>query len=204
MTREGAHDSLHEVLKMNSKYACDCQVVQEDVPVHPGLKVVRLNDPDRGLSDDEILERNEFIHWYIQQDFALVMMIPGQAENDFFIVDCDPTSSDYSAFNTHDYQRMLRPFNKYGYAMKKIMERIKDLAIMHSVVSSPEAREQVHKRYKSLVEIEFRSRLTDLVNRYRNTSSELTRFSLKQRIGEINRRIIECKKIWEQYAPWDS
>jgi len=30
------------------------------------------------------------------------------------------------------------------------------------------------------------------------------RLELKQKIGEINRRILDCERIWERYAPWDS
>jgi len=172
----------------------------EELPARAGLKVVRLNDPNNGLTEDEIQDRNEFIHWYLQTDFSLIRMIPVQAEKDFFSFDItDPTS----AFNTHDFQRTIEPFDRYGYAMKKIMERVKDLAILHSVVGSDEDRLQIQKRYESLVEIEFRAQLVNLLVRFRLTASQYRTQKIKQRIGEINRRILECKRIWEQYAPWD-
>ena len=178
----------------------DNWIEYEELPVKSGLKVIRTNDPNLGLSDDEIQERNEFISWYLQKDFAILRLLPSPKENDFFIADF--ASTDDSAFNTHDFQNQLRPFNKYGYAMKKIMERVKDIAILHSVISSSEGRKETYQRYEWLVETEFRSRLVDLLIRFRCTTSIEQRSSLKQRMGEINRRIIECKKIWEQYAPW--
>jgi len=98
----------------------------------------------------------------------------------------------------------MRPFNKYGYAMKKIMERAKDLAIRHSVTNSTERRVRIHRKYDSLIEFEFRSRLLALVEQYRNTVGKQRRFILKQRIGGLNRRILDCKRMWERYAPWDS
>ncbi len=172
----------------------------EELPTKSGLKVIRTNDPNYGLSDDEIQARNEFISWYLKSDFAIIRIIPSQYKDDFFIAEF--TASTDSAFNTHDFQDQLKPFNKYGYAMKKILERVKDLAILHSVISSLEGRKETYQRYQWLVETEFRSRLVNLLSRFRYTTSIEQRSSLKQRIGEINRRIIECKKIWEQYAPW--
>jgi len=185
---------------MKSMYQSDSMLVEEELPVNAGLKVVRVNGPNHGMTEDEIQDRNEFIHWYLQTDFSLIRMIPVQAENDFFFWDITDSTS---AFNTHDFQRLLKPFDKFGYAMKKIMERVKDLAILHSVVSLPEDRMQIHRRYESLVDIEFRSRLLPLLTRFRYTASPENRLKIKQRIGEINRRIIECKRIWERHAPWD-
>jgi hypothetical protein len=34
-----------------------------------------------------------------------------------------------SPFNTWDFQRGRKPFDKYGYRIKKVIERVKDLAI---------------------------------------------------------------------------
>jgi hypothetical protein len=89
--------------KKNS-YAVDSWIVDEELPVRANLKVVKRNDPDNGLSEDEIMDRNEFIRCYLLQDLDMLMTIPKQdTEDDFFIHDCDVTDSEYSAFNTHDY-----------------------------------------------------------------------------------------------------
>jgi len=194
---------------MNSTHSVSCTadswICEEELPVRAGLKVIRRNDPNYGLTDDEIQDRNEFIRWYLFKEFELFMMIPKEtAEQDFLIPDCDVSSTEYSAFNTHDFQKTLRPFDKYGYAMQKIMERAKDLAILHSALSTSEGRLRMARRYELLVELEFRNRLMALVARYNKTDDEYIRVSLKRRIGEVNRRILECKKIWEQYAPWDN
>ena len=190
---------------MNISVEVDSWVAEEELPVHAGLKVVRLNNPNYCLTDDEIKERNEFIHWYLMQDFKLLMIIPAKTyEDDFFIGNFTPEDEEYNAFNTVDFQRTLQPFDKYGYAMKKIMERIQDLALLHSVISSQEDRQATYRRYEGIVEIEFRDRLIDLVGRYQTTGAEHIRSSLKQKIAEISRRILEAKKIWEQYAPRDT
>ena len=185
----------------------DSRFVEEELPVAANIKVIRRSDPNYGLSEDEIQDRMEFIRCYILQDFELLMMIPKQTtEVDFFIVDCTADDVEYSAFNTHDFQRQQRPFNKYHYAMKKIMERVKDLAIMHSCISSPEDRQDVYQKYEALVNSEFRKQLLPLTKQYRWWQDEERRYQLKQRIAKLNRRILECKIIWERYAPpenWD-
>ncbi|MBL7205353.1 MAG: hypothetical protein ISS63_13665 [Desulfobacteraceae bacterium] len=131
-------------------------------------------------------------------------MIPRQdPENDFFIENYQE-----SAFNTIDFHR-LHPqsqFNKYAYRIKKIMEQIMDLAIMHSSISSPQGRLNTQKRYEDLVDSEFRARLMTLAERYRKAWTEQRRFELKRKIAAINRTILDCKKTWERYAPpenWD-
>jgi hypothetical protein len=185
----------------------DSRFVEEELPVAANIKVIRRSDPNYGLSEDEIQDRLEFIRCYMLQDFELLMMISKQTtEVDFFIVDCTADDVEYSAFNTHDFQRQQRPFNKYHYAMKKIMERVKDLAIMHSCISSPEDRQDVYQKYEALVNSEFRKQLLPLTKQYRWWQNEEKRYQLKQRIAKLNRRILECKIIWERYAPpenWD-
>lgn len=182
-------------------------IPQEELPVGPNIKVIRKNDPDYGLSEDEIEDRNEFIRCYLLRDFEPLMMIPKQdPESDFFVADCVVSEAEYSAFNTHDFQRSLRPFDKYAYAIKKIMERVKDLAIMHSSISSEEGRKDTQRRYEAVLDLQFRDRLLGLIERYKRTGNDEIRCDLKQKIGELNRRILDCKRIWERYAPpenWD-
>jgi hypothetical protein len=179
------------------------QITEEELPVRANLKVIRRNDPNHGLTEDEIQDRNEFIRCHVLKDLELLLMIPKQdPENDFFIHDFQE-----SAFNTHDFQRKLEPFNKYAYRIKKVMEKVMDLAIMHSAISSKEGRENTLKTYEALVENEFRDRLLTLAGRHKWAKDEEKRSWLKNEIAKLNRRILECKKVWESYAPpenWDS
>jgi len=180
-------------------------IPEEELPVKAGLMVMRTSDPDYGLSEDEIADRNEFIRCHLAREFELLMMIPSptQEEENFFIPDYHASDDAYSAFNTHDFQRTLKPFDKYRYAMKKIMERVEAIAILHSVISREEGRENTFRRFNALVDNEFRERLLRYVDRYKAAKTDEQRQRLKQKIGELNRRIIEAKKIWEQLAPRD-
>ena len=193
--------------KEQISFTVDSWVYVEELPVSANLKVLRKNNPDYGLTEDEIQDRNEFIRCHLLKDFELLTMIPKQdTVRDFFIPDCDVSESEYSAFNTHDFQRTLRPFNKYGYVVKKLLERVKDLAIMHSSISSPQGRLETYRRYEALVEREFRNRLMSFVARFEMEEDDGKRFWLGQKIAELNRRILDCKRIWGQYAPpenWD-
>ena len=200
-----------EVFNMNStekiQFEIDSWIAEEELPAPATLTVIRTDDPNFGHPEDALQERNEFIHWYMMQDFALLMTIPKQeAATDFFIEDCNVTDSEYSAFNTVDFQRQMRPFNKYAYAIKMKMEHIKDLAMMHSSISHEEGRENVYHKYLAFVELEFRERLHRLVYYYRQVRYPERRYDLKRQIAELNRRIMECKNIWERFSPpqyWD-
>jgi len=208
MTREGAYDSLREVLKMKTAEHVGCEVdswiAEEELPVRAQLKVIRQNDPDYGLTEDELDERNEFIKWYLLQDYVPLLVVPRQAsEPGFLIYEVDVTSPEYSAFNSHDFQDRLKPFNKYGYAMKKIMERVQDLAILHSSLSNEEGRLNTQRRFEAFLEARFRRRLAYLIDWCQFTDDPDRKFDLKLKIAELTRRIMEAKRIWERYAPWD-
>jgi len=182
-------------------------IAREELPVKANLKVIRRNDSDYGFTENEIQDRNEFIRCHLLSDFKLLAMIPKQdTEDDFFVFDCDVTDPDYSAFNTNDYQRTQRPFNKYAYAMKKIMERVKDLAIMHSSISQPENQQLVYKRFKSFMALKFIDELEELARQLHIETSHTEQSQIRRKIAKLSREISRCMKIWTQYAPaenWD-
>ena len=111
-----------------------------------------------------------------------------------------------SAFNTEDYYRVYRslPFNRYAYRIKKIMEKVMDLAMYHSCISSFQDRMRVKNRYEHLINTEFGNRAAWLTKKYEMTKNPEIRIALRAKIAELNKRIFECKKLWEQYAPWDT
>jgi len=192
-------------MNYRQKVVYENNIPEEELPVRAGIKVIRRSDPDFGLSEDEIADRNEFIRCYLLREFELLMMLPGnEADSGFFVPDCHVTDEAYSAFNTVDFQKTLRPFDRYGYAMQKILDRVQDLAILHSTISREEGRENIQRRFNSLVEYEFRERLLNCVDRFHVARTDEQRENLKKKIGELNRRIIECRKIWEHYAPRDA
>jgi hypothetical protein len=203
VTREWAKDPLPEEKKMKAEQISEAvdRWVEED-KLGGGLVVIRKNDPWYGMSEEEAEDRKEFIRWYINKDFELLLLIPIQpTESDFWFSSHQEFLE--SAFNTWDYQKDQKPFNKYGYRIKKVMEQVKDLAILHSSISQPEGRASIQRRYESLVENEFRDRLPSLAERHQRATDEENRYLIRAKIAELNRRILQCKSIWERYAPWE-
>ena len=174
-----------------------------DIPVSSELKVIRSDDPDLELSDDEISERNEFIAWYMAKDFADLLLIPAPEHEDFFFPDATVDDADYSAFNSIDFHRQREPFDKYAYAMKKVMERIKDLAILHSVISFEEDRKQVFARFRSVLGYHFGGELEELLCRLPHVVDNQKRLSMTKKIAGIRRKIAECESVWEQFSAPD-
>lgn len=106
------------------------------------LRVIRINDPWYGMTEEEIGGRREFIRCYLMKDFELLLMIPlPPRENDFWFASHQEFME--SAFNTWDFQRMERLFDEYGYRVKRVLERVKDLALLHSCISQLEGRESI-------------------------------------------------------------
>jgi hypothetical protein len=180
----------------------DSWINEEEIPVSPVLKIIRKKDPSYGMSEEEVQDRKEFIRCYLLKDFELILQIPiRQTENDFWFSSYQEFME--SAFNTHDYQKSQKPFNKYGYRIKKVMEEVTDLAILHSSISRPEGRANIKRRYETLVDNEFRDRLPRLFQRYQKAWTGEQRYEIRKKVAELNRRIIQCKKVWEEYAHWE-
>jgi hypothetical protein len=179
-------------------------IPEEVLPAKANLRVIRRTDPNYGMSTDEVTDRNEFIRCYLMREFEALMMIDADEHDDsFFIPDYTVADDGYSAFNTVDFQRTMEPFDAYGYAMGKIMERVKNLAILYSSITRDEGKQNTLRRFNSLVEYEFRERLLGCVDRFQAARTDEQKENLKKKIGELNRRIMECRKIWERYAPRD-
>jgi hypothetical protein len=173
---------------------------REELPVSPVLKVEKRNDPWYEMSEEEVEDRKEFIRCYINKDFELLLFIPIQlGENDFWFSSHQEFMA--SAFNTWDFQRDRKPFNKYAYRIRKILDQVKELAILHSCISQPEGRANIQRRYESLVDNEFRDRLLFHAEKYKFTDDDERRFQIKRKIQELNRRILQCKMVWEKYSP---
>jgi hypothetical protein len=83
------------------------------------------------------------------------------------------------------------------------MEQVRDLAIFHSSTSQPEGRANIQRRYENLVQNEFRDRLLNLVQRYQKAADEERKFLIRRKIVQLNRKILECQEIWEEYANWE-
>jgi hypothetical protein len=137
-------------------------IKEEQISRPAFLRVIRINDPWGGISEDEIEDARKYIRWYLNRDFELLLLIPAHPkETDFWFSSYEEFVE--SAFNTRDFEALQRPFNKYGYRIKKVLEKVKDLAILYSCITSAEGREETLRRYENLVSDEFRDRLMNLV-----------------------------------------
>ena len=137
------------------------------------------------MSEEEIEDRREFIRCYLLKDFELLLMIPFPGRT---ISGSQATRSSWKAPSTpRTSRRSRRPFDKYGYRVKKVMEQVKDLALLHSCISQPEGRKNIQARFEALVESEFREQLLSLVDRYRETFDE-------ERMAELRRKIAKSEQ----------
>ena len=179
----------------------DRWVEEESHQRNLALKVIRKNGPWRDMPEEEIEDRREFIRCYLLKEFELLLMVPIQPrENDFWFSSHQEFME--SAFNTYDFQKDRKPFDKYGYRLKKVLEQVKDLAILHSCISQTEGRDNIYKRYQSIVENEFRVPILNLVDRLNKVTDNEKRLEIFHKIVDLNRRIYQCKTVWERYSPY--
>ena len=201
-----SREGLQERERSRSEIAIDSEAGalfdSEELPMSPVLRVEKRNNPWYGMSEEEVEDRKEFIRCYLNKEFEVILQIPVEPHgNDYWA----PSHQEFmeSAFNTWDFQRNQRPFNKYAYRIRKVMEQVKELAILHSSISRPEGKANTQKRYENLVQNEYRGLLLYWVQQYRRAVDEERIYQIKRRIAELNRRILQCRKVWEEYANWE-
>jgi len=173
-----------EEIKMNS-----ADVIIDDLPVRPGLKVQRCSDPWQGFDDEMHESHRDFIAWFLKREHETLFSIPSEDKNtnSFFICPDDYKESAFNTCDFHRYKGNLR-FDKYGYRLKKIMERVNDLAMMHSCISDEEARYNVKQRCRSFIEKEF---LIDAL--------EAQKKGENRKANRLFKYIEKCKQVWREW-----
>ena len=163
----------------------------DDLPVRAGLKVRRCNDPWQGFNDEMHESHRDFIAWFLKREHEVMLSIPSEDKNtdSFFIY---PDDYEESAFNTCDFHRHKGnfSFDKYGYRLKKIMERVNDLAMMHSCISDEESRNNVKQRCRSFMENEF---LIDALEAQKKKDN--------RKANRLFKYIEQCKQVWQEWNP---
>jgi hypothetical protein len=154
-----------------------------DLPVV--LKKVRKFDLWSEFDDEMVEDYRDFMSWFMRKDDALLGHIPAKVGKGFFV-----TEFEESAFNTCDFQNGAPKFDRYGYRIRKVMERVGDLAMQYSCIRSKEGRAGVRKMCKGLVESEF---LIEALE----AQKEGDRWKAKR----LYKRVDECAKVWEGWNP---
>ena len=109
---------------------------------------------------------------------------------------------DASAFNTVDYLKDMPEFDAYRYFLDKTSERVQDLAILHSCLSTKEGKQAILNKYASLVNGKFRNRALALARICSQSNDDEERNSLRCKIEEHNKNIRRMKSIWRKYSDW--
>lgn len=191
-------------MKQKISQEVDQWIVEEDLPPKATLKPINKLD---GLYPENEEERQaywDFIHWAINKEHAVLLYIPKQQnenEQDFWQLDLDESGTDVSAFNTADFKRMHpHSFNKYAYRLKKIYEKVQNLALLHSCITTKEGKTNIHRRFTCLVENEFKDKAMILLQTYKKYPQLINKEEVHKKIVELNRQIRKCNQIWKQNA----
>lgn len=201
-------------MKTTEQIRCevDSMIRQEELPARANLKVLKaVNCAYEGITDpvteewllepmdeDEIEAYREHLKWFMMKDYGIIMSLPMPEEEDFKM----PIEKDDSlsfAFDSMDFQRAY-PFNKYHYKLKKVYERVKDLATTYAVLTDSDAKERIHERFKDLVNAEFRNRAIMIVTTYKKYGAWMNKDKVLDKVEELNEKIRKCKRIWKQHA----
>jgi len=154
-----------------------------DLPV--ALKKVGKFDLYSEFDDEMVEDYRDYMSWFMRKDDALLGHIPAKVSKGFFV-----TEFEESAFNTCDFQNGKPKFDRYGYRIRKVMERVGDLAMQYSCIRSKEGRAGVRKMFESLMQSEFLIEAVDALN-------EGDTWKAKRLYGKVE----ACKKVWDEWSP---
>ncbi len=183
--------------KEQISYAVDGMIAKEDLPPGPGLRVLKGFSIYAGMDEDEIEAYLEFRHWYLRQDFWLLDLVPVKP----FEIYCFEEPDDAISFPFGSIGRgEFSPYQKYQYKIRKVMERIQDLAQTFSCISHETGRKNIQKRYENLLYKEFQSRILSIVKQYDKYRQYMDFKAVKNRIAKQNMLQFEAKEVWNKHA----
>lgn len=157
-----------------------------DVPTRVELKeLAKIFDMWSEFDDEMSEDYRDFMSWFMRKDDALLEHIPIKNVKGFFV-----TEFEESAFNTCDFQNDKPKFNKYGYRIRKVMERVDDLAMQHSCIADAKGRAGVRKMCKGLVESEF---LIEALDAQKGGDS--------RKAKRLMKRVEQCADVWRGWNP---
>jgi len=161
-----------------------------DVPTRVGLKKVSKFDLWSEFDDENAEDYRDFMSWFLQSEHSTLLSLPKLKIGDFIPVEMDENGNDVSQFNTCDFQKDRPKFNRYGYRVRKVMERVGDLAMQHSCIIDAECRDGVRKMCKALVESEFLIEALDA-----RKDGEIRKYK------SLMKRVEQCADIWKGWNP---
>ena len=156
-----------------------------DTPTTARLKVLKGFDMWSGFDDEMVEDYRDFMSWFLRKDDALLEHIPMNDAKGFFV-----TEFEESAFNTCDFQSGAQKFDRYGYRIRKVMERIDELAMQHSCIADAKGRAGVRKMCKGLVESEF---LIEAI--------EAQKAGDRRKAKRLMERVEQCADVWKGWNP---
>ena len=190
---------------MDKKYIrarVEAWIADEELATNGRLKPVRKFDGLYPEDLDEAVAYWDFIHWALTQEHAVLLTIPKQdSRKDFWQIETDDSIS--FLFGSADYLGRLPEFDRYQYRIKKVCEKVKDLAITYSCISNKCGKENTYNKYRRSVENEFQDQAKVLYDTLKKYPAWVNKQKLLERLTELNSRIRRCKRIWDKYAYWE-
>jgi len=161
-----------------------------DVPTRVGLKKVRKFDLWSEFDDEMVEDYRDFMSWFRLSEHSTLLSLPAPKKGDFIPVELDQDGDDVSAFNTCDFRKDTPKFDKYGYRIRKVMEKVGDLAMQHSCIADAKGRDGVRKMCKGLLESEF---LIEALDAQKEGDT--------RRFKRLMKRVEQCADVWKGWNP---
>ncbi len=180
------------------KETVDFWIDEQELPSRPDLTPIRRFDDLYPKDEEEREAYKDFMEWAMSRDMAVLLTLPKPVhQKDFWSFEDDLSIS--FPYSSMDYQR-YHPFNKYTHKVRKIFEKVEELAIRHSCIRQQEGKANTVKRFEILVKDAFRDKVTMLLASYQKHPHLVNKKKLFDRIAELNAKIRICRRIWQEHA----
>lgn len=133
----------------------DSMIAWDELPSRASLKPIRKFDGLLPDDPDEYEAYLDTIAWVFKREHLLLEHIPkDEDDNDFWKVELDEMGHNVSAFNTYDFERTHKTFSLYHWQLKKLCERVKNLAIDFSIVKDEPTKMRIRRRAFEFIEMD--------------------------------------------------
>ncbi len=177
----------------------DSWIAESELPSAANIRPIRKFDDLYPDDQDEYEAWCEWVHWHMNKDHAIIMTIQVNDKKDNWIP-YEPDDSLSFPFSSMDFNRRFEGNNTLHWKIKKVYEKVKDLAQTYSCISDSDGKKRTEERFKLLVEKEFETELRTIIDHLKVYGHLMNKNKAAERIEELNKRIKKCKFIWLEHA----
>ncbi len=179
----------------------DRWISEEELPAAAHIKPIKQFDGLYPDDQDEYEAWCEFVFSNINKEHEIIMTLPAKDKNDYWMP-YEPNDNISFPFSSIDFLRKRDSISnkaRTAWQLKRIYERVKDLAQTYASISDDEGKKNTEKKYQDLINTSFRNEQQCIIDHLKQYGHLMNKDKAAEKLQELDKRIKRATFIWLEY-----